>query len=90
MKRIFKYELQIADSQKIKTHTCFEPISIEMQNQKPVMYAIVDDETPVQKVVLRTYGTGFQLDDYETRDNYIGTYMLIGGDLVYHVFKHIE
>ena len=89
MKRIFKYELLVADIQTIDTHTYFEPLSIEMQNEKPVLYAIIDDETPKQNVVLRTYGTGVQLDDYETRDHYIGTYMLMGGDLVYHVFKHI-
>jgi len=86
MRRIFKYELTVEDVQVIKTFTLFEPLSVKVQKGTPVLYAIVDDETVPAKVRIRTYGTGFAIEPYTMGDKYVGSYLLHGGDLVFHVF----
>lgn len=86
MRRIFKYELTIEDVQVIETFTSFEPLSVKVQKGTPVLYAIVDDETEMQKVRIRTYGTGFGVEPYTMKDEYVGTYLLHEGELVFHVF----
>lgn len=86
MRRIFKYELTIEDRQVIKTFVSFEPLSIKVQNGKPVLYAIVDDETEAQSVRIETYGTGFAIEPYTSKAEYVGSYLLQEGTLVFHVF----
>lgn len=86
MRRIFKYELTIEDVQVIESFTSFEPLSVKVQNGKPVLYAIVDDETEAQKVRIRTHGTGFAVEPYTSKNEYVGTYLLQEGALVFHVF----
>lgn len=86
MRRIFKYELTVEDVQVIETFTLFEPLSVKVQKGTPVLYAIVDDETVPAKVRIRTYGTGFVVEPYTMQYEYVGTYLLNEGDLVFHVF----
>ena len=86
MRRIFKYELTVEDVQVVETFTLFEPLSVKVQKGIPVLYAIVDDETVPAEVKIRTYGTGFSVDPFTMKDEYVGSYLLHEGDLVFHVF----
>ena len=87
MKKVFKYELEIKDIQTIKSFGSFEPLCIQMQNDRPVLYALVDDESVIKKYRFVTYGTGHDVNPFVTKENYIGTYMICRGELVFHVFK---
>ena len=86
MRKIFKYKLTVEDVQVIETFTLFEPLSVKVQKGTPVLYAIVDDETVPAKVRIRTYGTGFAIEPYTMGHEYVGSYILHGGDLIFHVF----
>lgn len=86
MRKIYKYELLTENVQFIETYSNFEPLTIEVQNEKPVLYAIIDDETEKRSVKILTYGTGFVIGSYVTDNDFIGTYMLCDNSLVFHVF----
>ena len=86
MRRIFKYELHVEDKQYIQSFNYFDPLGVEIQNGKPVLYAIVDDDTKPRQYIIRTYGTGMTLDNDDGSAMFIGRYKLMGDSLVYHVF----
>ena len=86
MRRIFKYELTLEDVCMIESYNFFDPLCVKVQNGKPVLYAIVDDETDKCKHRIEIYGTGFKVDEYIDSSKYIGTFMLNDAELVFHVF----
>lgn len=46
MKRIFKYQLEITDRQTILLPHDAEILSVQVQNQKPCLWAKVDEKMP--------------------------------------------
>lgn len=88
-KTIWKYPLKITDKQKIELPFIFNILSIKVQNGKPVLYVLVNLKIQERtEVTLITYGTGHNIDaNYDNVDNYIDTYIVQDGALVFHVFK---
>ncbi len=64
-------------------------LTMQMQRGEPCIWAMVTpDADKVQRhFVMR--GTGHQLDDWESSDNYIGTFQTRQG-LVFHLFEKME
>jgi hypothetical protein len=87
MKTIYKYTLQITDMQRITLPVGAEILCVQMQGSDPCLWAIVNDHESIPKmdITIRTYGTGQPLES--TKENYIGTYQSMSGQLVFHVFK---
>lgn len=86
MKKIFKYEIQAEDIQKMNIPS-ERILSVQEQRNKIVVYALVDTEN----TVLNAYefgmnGTGnpvtFDIDNFE----FLGTVKLSDGQLMFHVF----
>lgn len=86
MRRIFKYELMVTDFQTVNSYNYFKPLSIIVQDGRPMLYAMIDDETGSRQWPIRTYGTGQNVDDNECDEQFVGTYTLMEGIVVYHVF----
>lgn len=86
MRRIFKYELTMEDVCTVKSYNYFDPLCVKVQNGKPVLYAIVDEETEPCNHRILIYGTGFKVGPYLDSSKYIGTFMLNDDELVFHVF----
>lgn len=85
-KRVFKYPIETEDRQNIQIHKGYQILTVDTQNEKPCIWALVDDEAPIIVASIRTHGTGHEV--YEP-DNlqYIGSYQLLKGRLVFHVFE---
>lgn len=83
MKRIFKYELPVADRFSLLLPDGAEILGVQTQHHTPVLWAVVDPEAPMAILNFEMRGTGHEVGDVGP---YIGTLQLQGGHLVLHVF----
>ena len=71
MRSIYKYSLL---NPYTKIEGCIEKfLDIQMQNGVPVIWAIVDTELRDKKFYIYCYGTGWELNDGEELEDYLGT-----------------
>ena len=87
MKTIFKYPLEVTDDQEIEVPECFNPLSVQVQRGSPCLWAEVDPGCPrtIKRQIL-IVGTGHPLpDDHDVWD-YIGTFQMYDGELVFHAY----
>jgi hypothetical protein len=84
MKTIYKYSLALNDWVSIYMPQGAKPLHVEMQNGTPQLWAQVDTEEPLVSHSFRIAGTGHKLGEV---GQHIGSFMLNGGALVFHVFS---
>jgi|LakMenEpi03Aug12_release.lakeMendotaPanAssembly.Ray.scaffolds.fasta_scaffold4123923_1 hypothetical protein len=83
MKKIFKYELQGKDVI-LKLPLGAEILNVQLQNDRPVLWALVDPNNVEVGRSICIVGTGWDVED---NMKYINTYM--EGYFVWHVFEII-
>ena len=85
MQKIYKYPMQIAEVSTVMMPIDAKILCIQVQDNVPTIWAIVDIENPVEKRFFFMFGTGFQIkeEDYD----YVATIQLLNGKLVYHIFE---
>lgn len=81
---IWKFPLKVEDRQRISLPFGAELLSVQMQHDKPCLWARVHTDQPLEDRVIFTQGTGNPIPEGAGR--FIGTYQLNGGNLVFHVF----
>ena len=84
MKTIYKYPLH---PQFDRINECAMPsdaqiLTMQIQAGIPVVWALVNTESPTKKVRFLTWGTGWDMDD--DSGEYVGTFQESG--FVWHVF----
>ncbi len=87
MRTIWKFPLLLQDHQTVKMPQFAKIISAQFQKGVLCLWALVDDEAPLeprQIVICPTGGT--RPDQYV---NHIGTVQMANGDLVWHIFELI-
>lgn len=90
-KVIYKYPLEVTDRQAIEMPKGAKILSVQVQSRVPCLWALVDANTnESEKVIIRTVGTGHAVYDGGRKLEYIGTYQLMNGSAVFHVFNEIE
>lgn len=93
-KVIYKYTLNVTGFQEIEVHSDYKILHVDTQYGEPRLWILVDPESPKIKLKFQTYGTGHPVDIDETNSsvihNYIGTYLIDNGNLVFHVFQIIK
>lgn len=87
MKTILKYPLAITDRQTITTKACAKFLSVQVQNDTPCLWLLVETDMPDEQIRLRIHGTGHEVYESENLDCFLGTIQLNDGQLVLHVFK---
>ncbi len=87
MSRIFKYPLRLSvgDRHEVMMPKGARVLSVDVQYREPTLWAQVDEENEPEKRVFRLVGTGHDFADQGAR--FIGTVILLNGDLVLHVFE---
>ena len=60
---------------------------IDVQGEMPCLWAEVDPSQPKIKRQFHLYGTGHHMHD--TPQWYVGSFMMHGGALVFHLFEEI-
>ena len=89
-KTIWKFELETTDNQTIEMPANAEILTVQTQAQKPYLWALIDPTEKKEKRLIEIFGTGHDLHyDIGVSRNYLGTYQIEGGSLVFHVFEYI-
>lgn len=87
MKVIYKYPLELQDSQFLLLPEAHQVLSVQVQNERLYLWASVDTDFPIEKVQIRIIGTGHPiLFDHE---NYFYVATVQMNTLVWHVFESI-
>jgi len=87
MQTIYKYSLNITDSQVTSMPKDAQILTAQTQNDCLCLWALVDTEKPNTDRVIRIYGTGHPtcVDDFY----YVSTVQTRGG-FVWHIFEEIN
>lgn len=88
-KTIWKFELESIDFQKIEMPIDSEILTIQIQKETLCLWAVVNPEAEKETRRFQVIGTGHQIIVEGNIRNYIGTYQLYHGDLIFHVFEII-
>lgn len=85
-KVVYKYPLKVLGVQTVTLPGMHEILTIQEQNGMPQLWALVDTEsTFTSERTILIAGTGYELPVDKYLD-YISTFQLHGGSLVFHVF----
>jgi hypothetical protein len=86
MKSIWKFPMVTKDVQEIEMPKDAQLLTVQMQGSRsPCIWALVDPAAVKEKRTFRTYGTGHPITSGGLQ--YLGTYQLAGGSLIFHVFE---
>lgn len=80
---IFKYPLALTKGQTIRVPKRARFLSCQAQNDKPTLWAMVDQTNELEDVRIRIHGTGHPVPDPDLP--FLGTVQIDG--LVWHVFQ---
>ncbi len=84
MKTIHKYQLAMADEQLLQLPMDSKPLCVQMQNGMPHVWVMIDMNQPMYGIYkFYTHGTGH---NFNHNANYLDTYQMDGGGLIFHVF----
>ena len=85
MRTIWKYPITDSPYQKIEMPLNAEILCVQLQDNIPTLWALVETENPKKSFYVFTYYTGdYWINEKGKYRKYIGTYQLTG--LVHHVF----
>lgn len=82
---IHKYQFEIANRVEIEMPAGANVLSIQLQDGKPTVWAMVETTYSSEKRVFRIYGTGHKLDMFATEGRYLSTIQHNG--FVWHIFE---
>lgn len=93
MRTIYKYPLNTIDLQTIKVPRLSDISSfkeqflcIDIQYGLPCLWCMVDTLEEEREVQIKIVGTGNPMSDSCCKENYLGSYQLLDGQFVGHVF----
>ena len=84
MQTIWKYPIVTTDFQEVEIPQGAKVLTVQMQEGNPCLWALVDPNAEKQKRVIAVHGTGHPVPD--AVGEYLGTYRMANGALVFHVF----
>jgi hypothetical protein len=64
-----------------------EPLTVQLQGGDPQLWALVDPSQPRETRTFRIAGTGHSITERIAGAGYIGTFQVLNGRLVFHVFE---
>lgn len=89
-KIIYKYPLEIIDEQVVLLPAYARLLTVQAQYDIPCLWALVNPVLPNEvPVTVRIFGTGHPIEDTDNLE-YIGTFQILGGKLVYHAFVKLQ
>jgi hypothetical protein len=85
MRVIWKFNFETKDEISVSMPKDAKILSLQTQNEIPCMWALVDPTAPKEERKFTIFGTGHHIAD--VLGEFVGTYQLHGGRLVFHVFE---
>lgn len=90
MKTVWKFQLTVASYQRIEVPVGGEILTVQCQEGSPCLWILVDPKMAKEFVHVMIYGTGHEIPSWYVKANYIGTFQLSEGKLVFHVLATRE
>lgn len=92
MKTIWKYNLKTTDRQGINMPLGAEILSVGVQTEKVYLWALIDSEQKKESLhEIEIFGTGNPIySNKKCKRKFIGTYQLMDGNFVGHVFERLK
>ena len=87
--KIWKFKLDITDRQIVNMPRVSNPLTVQMQGHACCLWALCDETAPKMPRLIAIHGTGNPMPD-EWPGEYVGTFQIHGGALVFHVFDAIS
>lgn len=83
--KIWKWEIEVTDTQIISMPAGAKLLDVQMQGKACCVWALCDEKAECEPRKLAIYGTGNPIPDEP--GEYIATFQMAGGALVFHVFE---
>lgn len=87
--KIFKYEVFLLNSFSICMPENSTILSFQVQNEKPYIWVLVDEEKPIISRYFTIIGTGHYIELSKNVLKYIGTVLMNRDELVWHLFEDL-
>lgn len=85
---IWKFNLETTDYQTISMPKDAEILTVQTQGNTPCVWALVNPEAEKEDRNFEVFGTGHKVPvDMGVMREYVDTYQLDGGSLIFHVFE---
>lgn len=84
MEKIFKYPVFLQDEFSIDLPVGAQILSVQVQGGKPVLWALIDIDAPLKECTFFVVGTGNPVKNGEKQ--FVGTFQMYDGQLVFHLF----
>lgn len=88
-KTIWKFELDTTDMIGVDMPIGAEILTVQEQYGKPCLWALVDAESKKENRIFCIHGTGHDVSSSHAK-KYVGTYQLMDGSLIFHVFELVN
>jgi len=89
-KTIWKFQLQVLDTQFIWIPKNAEILSVQNQNESLCIWALVNPTEETEERCFEVFGTGHEVGcDMGVDRKFIGTFQMNKGSLVFHLFERL-
>ena len=86
MKSVWKFPLRVANSQCLQIPAGAKILSVQAQGETVCLWALCDTDALPEPRYIAIHGTGHEV--YDGLLEYISTFQMHGGALVFHAFEH--
>jgi hypothetical protein len=86
--RIWKWSLLTQDEQELSIPAGARLLAVQTQHGTPMLWAMCDEEAQREPRWIAIVGTGNPLPN--SLGEYLGTFQVNGGGLVFHVFERLK
>ena len=87
MKRVvWKFPFEVADEFYLRMPAGAEILHVDVQSGQPCLWVLVDSDRPTVARGFRLAGTGHTIGDYSPAWKFVGTFLVHGGALVFHLW----
>ncbi len=87
MRTVYKYPLPFEAHFRLELPLGAKVLHVDVQLGKPQLWALVDPHSPLAWRYFRVAGTGHEIVQEPSRLDYVGTFQLHDGQLVFHLFE---
>ena len=87
--KVCKYHVPIVDNFSLDLPRGAKILSVQEQNKKACLWVLIEKATPTVKRFFRLAGTGNYIKESSDKLNFVGTFQLLDGNFVGHLFEII-
>ena len=91
MLKVYKYNIEINDYFDLELPFGAKILKVDVQHGYPQLWALIDPEiTVMENHKFRFAGTGHPINENSNQLNFIDTFQMDGGNLIFHIFEVID